>query len=284
MQFIHFPKQVIDKLQNTITTLLNTSNNVQFDLKIERYQLPKEYGGMELKSLHDLQSEAFISSFLNQGINFPAMYPKSLILNRYSNYKKNPQNDGNKENNSIQEIENLLKDRDLKTDGWQDNMEKREFQYKLTNKIYYEDMTYEYISKVILEDQFIIAATDGSFTETIVGNKVGSAICYGKNTEKWRTSLSDNNLGAELESICRLVAEAPINKNLLIATDSLNSIILIKKKSIWKHKEKYTNNVYHIVSNIKHIIEERKSVGIKTKFVHINSHQNESTQDKKENN
>jgi hypothetical protein len=143
--------------------------------------------------------------------------------------------------------------------------------------------------------------TDGSFVEE---DKVGSfSIIYNPNKddllnlptkenelqlehlEKFKIISSilyfaESSYETELTAILKSISIAPLNKQLIIYTDSLSAIESIKafdETRMNKNIIKY--NYSYILLSIYHMINIRKNLKSETKFVHVKSHTNNKDKD-----
>jgi len=60
--------------------------------------------------------------------------------------------------------------------------------------------------------------------------------------------------------------------NLVIATDSVNSINLIHKDK-WTYKDKLSSEEYPIIANIRHVLNQRTEAAAITNIEYIPAHQ-----------
>jgi rRNA maturation endonuclease Nob1 len=205
---------------------------------------------------------------MERGINFPHQHPSKLFeINYQSNVMYNHPY------NSINSLNKYLSKIGLKTDGWLEPEGNRK--YLLDNNISEEKIaeisnTFNKINPkytFIDNKPYFIVGTDGSLFED---GKAGIGISFGPDITAnigLRTECTDTSLGAELEAILRAIYVTPSIHNLLIITDSLNSIKILSGKIDNKVRRM---EEYPIICNILYLIDNR--VG-DVKFEHIYSHQ-----------
>lgn len=286
MQFVVFDKETINTINESIKITLNISSNNNLDTNILRFCMPKELGGLNLNFLEDIQKVAYATNILNLGINFNHEYPRKAIIERKKS-KESLFNEGkeNKMKGMIENLRDIIVPLCFTTEGWNLPLEERQYLYEGIEQERLElskwKITKNKEEEELLNDtEYDIIGTDGSYDEKSTDMKVGSAIVTNNiNNKHWQSRFTNTNLGAELEAILVAISTYDDTRNIIIATDSLNSINLIKKKN-WKSKEKYNSEEYPIIENIQHNIKKREEKGFKVVFEHVRSHQDSKKSEK----
>lgn len=261
MSYVNYSNDQINEMEKLVNFQFNSKLGINLNVSKERYFGHNRDGGMGLISLKDMQKISYLTSILNRGVNFDSVYPRVLFG---ENYLVRVEKSSRQQslyilnNGSIENMYDLASSIGYTLAGWTEPMDQREYDYKL-GEDEDEQEKEDYIKRIKAEKikKYTLIGTDGSFTDD---GKAGCGVSFHTTIEEgklfWRTTLCQTGLGAELEAILYAITYVPEKLDILIASDSLNSINLIKKTH-YSNRERNSLEEYPIVENIKAVIEKR---------------------------
>jgi hypothetical protein len=255
MNAIEYDRRNIDKMNKICTNDIKDSMKWPRKSNDHKIWSCNEEGGPGLYNIKMINQKTILGTFLKQGINHEAKYPRELIKAKLEEKQIKIEDIADKGDEGgksyLEAIARTLKDLHMTIKNKNDTtLRKTEININKGNNI----RMYDKIAKKEVAANF----TDGSYMPE--SRKTGVAIVYGVgNTVEWPANYKSKSFSSELEGLERALATTRAQIIFCDCLGAINSIKTWRKKLT---KTKCANENRAILKSIDEIIIERRKRGL----------------------
>jgi ribonuclease HI len=271
MNVVKFDKKNINLMNDILTKEAKKAIRCPTIYKKERFWKENKDGGMGLLNMETVNDKTLLSTFMNQGVNHKAKYPKRCIEHQIQECGLTlgtlKEMNTNKNNSYLSGIAQALQKMPF-TITHKSTRETSKVEININTKKYYT--LYDKKAGKRVEAVF----TDGSYTAST--GQAGAAVAFGlDNTMKWPAKYKTQSYGTELEGLEMALATSRAE---IIFCDCLGAMTAVQEWNNKTNNQKGKDKNRGILRNMDRLIKERAEKGInRVELIWVPSHTEEDS-------